>query len=213
MVEVESDSSEARAFVERDEQSLGELVNKEALFKIVEQISTKKPNCLESRHQILHRQEHLDGFKIVEPSFVSETRQLRDLIPAGSLTKIAAGQLPTRGVQIQVDQIVYSRVTQAAEQARVCECFQCKTYAASLLKWYRIPKRAKKDNVGVIARSWIDFSGLKADEKEDIFQVALGRAMYIREQLIKGEDPEPYEGRYPGIVNIATNSIFLDLVA
>lgn len=123
------------------------------------------------------------------------------------------GQLPYPRVQALVDKIVHDRVVQAVEQAKVCDCFQCRAYASSMTKWYRSPRKIRSDQLGVMAKSLIDFSGLEPAEKADVFQVALARAIYMKIKLLQGRDPEPYQGRFPGIVNIAANSVYLDLTA
>ena len=63
----------------------------------------------------------------------------------------------------------------------------------------------------VTAKSLIDLSGLETSVQDDAFQVALARALYIKQQLVQGKPIERYEGRHRGTIEVATQSILQNL--
>jgi hypothetical protein len=61
------------------------------------------------------------------------------------------------------------------------------------------------------AKSLIAVSDLEPSVQEDTLQVAVARALYVRSQLAQGKKVEQYEGRNPGAIEVATNSVLVDL--
>lgn len=64
-----------------------------------------------------------------------------------------------------------------------------------------------------MARSFIAISGVPQEKWETIFRVAHARALYLVKQTNEGKAAEEYPGEFPGIVNVATESILLELSA